>query len=493
MRKSNFTTRANQIQKILLLCISFYLFTNYVFGQSEVDSLLNIASKDISTFSFRRAENSLKKVESIDSLNPRLIYLHSEMKLFLGDETFLDYLNKLHEIGADEYYHVMKLKHAIFVGLADYENLLDEYVLKYPDNGEIKYVRWLSSLDKGNYEKCMVSAREISNSTIFKFAPYIALFNISWDKDIKNAILYMDTVEHIIGREFYGSKYREILNVFAENEMINQDSGVTELPFAWCGSGIGFYMIDEKGDSLKIELDTGTGYNLMTVHDKSKGENISGTDVLVVKDGISYNYMEKPADLYYKKSNFKIPAYENLIFGYFDSQFFKADGCTSPFIFKDRAIHINPIEEKVFLLDKENIEKYISENKAKLEMVPYIVRNGWIFIPCKINGTEVLMQIETGSRDVNFSTIAIDILGLETYASFIEWNGQEFPIDKVDCILEIGKIRYKVEGGLVSDKVYANWYYGLAAAGDIGPFFMNNFVYTIDIFNQQIIFEINET
>ena len=137
------------------------------------------------------------------------------------------------------------------------------------------------------------------------------------------------------------------------------------------------------------------------------------------------------------------------------------------------------------------MENYINENSDRIEKVPYIVRNGWVFIPCKINGVEVLMQIETGSRDVNFSTIAIPALGLESYACSIEWNGQDFPIDKVDCILEIGKIKYEVKGGLVSDDVFANWYYGLATAGDIGPFFMNNFAYTIDIFNQQIIFEIN--
>ena len=86
----------------------------------------------------------------------------------------------------------------------------------------------------------------------------------------------------------------------------------------------------------------------------------------------------------------------------------------------------------------------------------YIVRNGWVFIPCKINGTEVFMQIETGSRDVNFNTLALNVLGLENYASSIEWRGQEFPIDKVDCILEIGKISYEVKGGHVTDKVYAN-------------------------------------
>ncbi len=458
--------------------------------QNENDSLLDKARSEIGTFSFRNAENLLKEVEKTDLLNPELLYLQCEMKLLMGDDDFLNYFEKLRKTGADEYYQVMKLKHAIFIGLTEYETLLEKLFARYPDNGEIKFVQWLSELDKGNYEKCMATASDISNGTIFKFAPYLALFHASWDRDYKNAIMYMDKVEQVLGREFYGSRYREILAVLAENEVINSTKGITELPFAWCGSGVGFYMVDEKGDSLKIELDTGTGYNMMTVHDKSLGEKISGSDVLVVKDEISYNYMEKPADLHFKKSKFAIPAYDNFIFGYFDSQFFKADGCTSPFVFKDRAIHMDPINERVFLFDAQNLDKYLKENEGKLEKVPYIVRNGWMFIPCKINGKEVLMQIETGSRDVNFSTIAIDALGLETYPGSIEWNEQEFPIDKVDCILEIGKIRCKVQGGLVSDTVFANWFYGLATAGDIGPFFMNNFVFTIDVFNQQVIFEL---
>jgi hypothetical protein len=489
--KMKLITKAKPVQKLLILSILMYSFTLSGFGQSEIDSLLKKVRTDVGTFSFIKAGNYLKEVEKIDSLNPELLYLHSEMKLFLGDDEFLNYLEKLRKTETDEYYHVIKLKHAIFIGLREFESMLDKSLAKYPQNGEIKFVQWLSELDKGNYEKCIANAREISNGTIFKFAPYIALFNISWDKDYKNAIFYMDTVEQILGREFYGSKYRDILKVLADTEVLNHNKGVTELPFVWCGSGVGFYMIDEKGDSLKIELDTGTGYNMMTVHDKSQGEKISGTDVLVVKDGISYNYMEKPADLHYKKSKFTIPAYENFIFGYFDSQFSKADGCTSPFVFKDVALHMNPISEEVFLFDNESLDKYLKENEGKLETVPYILRNGWVFIPCKINGTEVFMQIETGSRDVNFNTLALDVLGLESYASSIEWRGQEFPTDKVDCILKIGRISYEVKGGLVTDNVYANWYYGLAAAGDIGPIFMNNFVFTIDIFNQQIIFEIN--
>ncbi len=460
------------------------------YGQAKTDALIDHARYEIAKQHFSNAGNYLNEVERIDSLNPKLLYLHSEMKLILGKEDFPKYLEKLRNAGVDELYHVMKLKHAVFIGLSESENLLEMYFENYPENGEIKYVQWLLELDKGNYEICRKSVDEISNGTIFKYAPYLALFNVSWDKNYKNAIVYMDSVEQIIGRAFYGSKYREILTIISNTEVIDHNKGKSALPFAWCGSGVGFYMIDEKGDSLKIELDTGTGYNMMTVHDKIHGERVSGTDVLVVENGISYNYMDKPADLYYKKSSFSIPAYENFIFGYFDSQFSKADGCTSPFVFRNRALHIDPINEKVYLFDRENLEKYITDNKDKIERVPYVIRNGWVFVPCKINDTEVLMHIETGSRDVNFNALSLAALGLESYPGSIEWKGQDFPVDKVDCMLEVGRIKYEVKGGLVSDTV-PNWFYGLAAAGDIGPVFMNNFAFTIDVFNQQLIFNIN--
>jgi len=488
--KNNLEIKIKSIQKYFWLYILISSFPVISYGQAEIDSLLNNARYEIGKMSFRNAVKYLNEVEKIDSLNPMLIYLHSEMKLIYGEEDFLKYFEKLRSVGADELYHVMKLKHAVFIGLSESKILLQKYLENYPENGEIKFVQWLLELDDGKYEICMKSADEISKGTIFKVAPYLALFNASWDNNYKNAITYIDTVEQIIKREFYGSKYREILEVLSNTETIDLNNGKSELPFAWCGPGVGYYMIDEKGDSLRIKMDTGTGFNLMTVHDKALGERTSGIDILVVENGISYNYMDKPADLYYKKSNFSIPAYRNFIFGYFDSQLIKADGCASPFVFKNRALHIDPINEKVYLLDHENLEKYINDNKDIIEKVPYIVRNGWIYVPCKINGTEVLMQIETGSRDVNFYTLSLDPLGLESYPSSIEWNGQDFPIDKVDCILEIGSIKYEVKGGLVADRVFANWYYGLAAAGDIGPFFMNKFVFTIDMINQQIIFEI---
>ncbi len=484
--------KISSIQKALLTGFLICVFSLISYGQQDqdVDSLLNLARDEIGKLNFRSAGNYLKEAENADSLNPEVLYLNCELKLFLGSDEFLGCMDKLYDSGAEEYYHVMKLKHALFIGLAEADYLLEEYLSFYPDNGEIRFIDWLAELDKGNYEKSGINASEISAATIFTFAPYFALYYSAWDRDYKDALAYLDTIEHMIGRDFWESKYRETLKVLSETELADLNEGVAELPFAWCGAGLGFYMIDENGDSLKIEMDTGTGYNLMTVHDKSLGEKISGIDVLIVEDGISYNYMDAPADLHYKKSNFSVPAYENFIFGYFDSQFSKADGCTSPFVFKDRAMHIDPIREKVYLFDQENLEKYIHDNKDSIELVPYVVRNGWVFIPCTINGTEVLMQIETGSRDVNFNKLSLGALGLESYAGSIEWRGQDYPTDKVDCILEIGRIKYEVDGGLVTDRAFANWYYGLAAAGDIGPLFMQQFAFTIDPFNQQIIFEI---
>ncbi|PWD98263.1 hypothetical protein [Marinilabilia rubra] len=491
MKAINCTKSKTKItHHIIFLKILIASLSINTYGQVAKDSLLNLATTEIGILNFKKADLYLTEVEEKDSLNPRLLYLRAEMKLFQGEGIFLNYLEKIKKTGKHNIYNLMKLKHAVFIGLSEADSLIQNYLANYPENGEVNLMKWLLELDKGNFEHCKKTAKKISSETIFKFLPYLALHNSSWDRNYQNAIFYMDYVEQIIGKEFYGSKYREILGILSKTKTAIPENGNYELPFASCGPGVGFYMIDEKGDSLKIEIDTGTGYNMMTVHDKSLGKSISGSDILVTKNGISYNYMDKPADLHYKKAILANPPYKNLIFGYFDGRFSKADGCSSPFIFKNRAIHIDPQKEEVWLLDYNTLQNYISENQDEIVKVPYIVRNGWIFIPCKVNGKEVLMQLETGSRDICFNSLSLKALNLESYSGAIEWNGKDYPIDKVDCVLEIGRIKYQVEGGLVIKRI-PNWYYGLASAGDIGPVFMNNFAYTIDVFNQQIIFKIN--
>jgi len=461
-----------------------------IYGQNASnDSLTMLARKNMSDMKLSAALKQLDLIEKTDSLDPEMLYLKAEIYLISGNEKFFTYSDRLYQSGNEERFSILKLKHRLFIGSVDYDSLYDDFTEKYPENQELAYCHWLNRLCLGDFIYCQSTDSVVSKSVLFSFAPYLALYYHAWDHDHQLALQYLDTLENIVGK-FHQSKYREILKLLANQTPSSPCEGFIKLPFSWCGSGMGFYLLDEKGDSVKIELDTGTGYGLMTVHDLLKGKSIFGEDILIVKNGIQYNYMEAPKDLYYKYAYLNKPAYHNFLFGYFDGQFSKADGCASPFAFRDYALQIDPINQQVFLRSRKNIDLYISLNKDNIETIPYQVRNGWIYIPCKVNGKEVMMMIETGSREINFNKFAKQALGLESYQSTISWNGKDFDVEKVDCTIEIGKINYKVKGGFITDFVLGNWKYGLGSAGDIGPDFLRKFVFTIDPFHQQIIFEL---
>lgn len=477
--------------KKLIAALILFLHIMSVSGQTEKpDSLLSLAREHLAVMQYSKALKELNKIEEADSLDPVVLYLKSEVYLILGMDKFIDYSEKLINTGHKEYSDIIRVKQSLFLGSSGFKGLYDEMKSKYPENKELDYCLWLYQLGNGEFESCRKSAPALSRDIIFGFAPYLALYYHSWDLDHSLSLQYLDTLEMIAGN-FYASKNRPVLSFLSEREADpDKKSGSCDLPFSWCGPGMGFYLIDEKGDSIKVELDTGTGYGLMTIHDIKKGESISGRDVMVVENGIQYNYMDGPRDLHYKESNLTIPEADNFLFGYFDGQFSKADGCASPFVFKNQALHMDPVREKVRLFDRDGLNRYKQENKEIIEVIPYYVRNGWIYVPCTVNGQEVLMMIETGSRNINFNNLSINALNLNSYSSTILWNGKDYPIDKVDCTVEIGRIKYEVSGGLVSEFVLGNWFFGVASAGDIGPDFLRNFTFTIDPFNQEIIFEL---
>ncbi len=467
----------------ILGCISVY-------GQNaSTDSLLKLARENIAIMKFSKALQQLNFQEKSDSLDREMLYLKAEIYLISGNEKYITYVKNLIRVGADEQKSLLKLKHSLFIGSNAYDSLHDEFESKYPRNSELIYCEWLNRLDSGDFEYCQKTASSVSKKSLFSFAPYLALYYHAWDRDHQLALHYLDTLENMVGK-FHQSKYREILKLLAHQTPSSPNQDVIELPFSWCGSGMGFYLLDEKGDSVKIEIDTGTGYGLMTIHDLLKGKSIAGEDVMVVKNGIQYNYMDSPRDLYYKTANLSQPGYHNFLFGYFDGQFSKADGCASPFAFRDYALQIDPVNKQVFLRSHKNIDQYITQNRDKIELIPYQLRNGWMYIPCKVNGKEVMMMMETGSREVNFNKFSAQALGLESYQSTIQWRGKDFQVEKVDCIIEIGKITDTIKGGFITDFVLGNWYYGLGSAGDIGPDFLKKYVFTIDPFHDQIIFEL---
>lgn len=474
---------------ISLTCFISFISLN---GQNtKTDSLLQLAREDLAVMKFSKAMNQLNLVEKQEALNTEMLYLKAELYLLKGMEAYFTYLDKLVQMGSNEQVSILKAKHCLFIGSESYDSLYAEYSKKYPQNAELVYCDWLNHLNSFDFEFCKKTVSSISNKILFSFAPYLALYYKAWDTDYKLALDYLDTLELMVGN-FHQSKYRKILELLAISSPHEPTQDLIELTFSWCGSGMGYYLILENGDSLKIELDTGTGYNLLSIHDFKKGQSIPGKDLIVIKEGIQYNYMDAPKDLFYKTFNLSKPPYNKLLFGYFDGRFSKADGCASPFIFKNYAFQIDPIDQKVFLRSHDNIERYLQHNKEHIELIPYQLRNGWFYIPCKVNGKEIMMMIETGSRNINFNKLSVQELGLEAYESTIKWKGKDYKLKKVDCTIEIGTIKYQIKGGFVTDFVLGNWHYGVASAGDIGPDFLKNYVFTIDPFHKQIIFEIPE-
>jgi len=417
------------------------------------------------------------------------IYLEGEINLMLGKDLFLKNLQQLDSLGADTHADILRAKYALFIGVDSADEIISRLLQKYPENSELPYCQWLLALKQGRYSYCKSSAADVSENLIFPFAPYLALYNVAWDNNFDDAISYLDSIEMQVG-SFYESKYRKLIKLQQNIQVESSSDELLELPYAQCGPGMGILLTDSRGDTIKMELDTGTGYSWMTIHDSASGSNLPGKDTLTIKNGISYNYMNHPRDFHFKLTDFKKPFYENLLVGYFNGRFSKADGCFSPFFFPHHAIQFDPLNEKVYFRTASNLAKYKKQYQGRITSVPYVIRNGWIFIPCKVNQKTVLMMVETGSRDVNFNRLAATYLDLPVYDGFVRWRGKDYPTKKVDCTIEIGEeLIYEVKGGLVNDFVLGNHYYGLASAGDLGPDFFKNYVFTIDPFNREIIFE----
>lgn len=452
----------------------------------ETEKLIDSARAELGHMHYEAAFKYLNSVLEKDSLHPEALYLKAESYLVLGRDKYFSYMEKLKSLAANRYVDILNLKYSLFIGDDSYDELYDQAEKNYPGEAELEYCNWLHELDNGDYEKCKESALQLSKSILFGSFPYLALYFTAWDTDYNDALAYLDTLELMNG-EFYESGYRKLLELKRDVEISSGMDDVIELPYEKCGPGMGFYIIDRSGNKIKMELDTGTGYSMMTVHDIAKGKSIYGKDTITIENGIQYNYMDGPVDFHFKLSEFTTPAYNNMPVGYFKGSFQKADGCFSPFVFTQHAIEFDPFNEKVYLRSEANLQEYKKKYDGELTTVPYKVRNGWIYLPCTVNGREVLMMMETGSRDVGFNIFSAKKLGLNVYDDVIRWRGKDYPMKKTDCILEIGNINYDVKGGLISSFVLGNLYYGCGSAGDLGPDFFKNFIFVINPFEKEVI------
>jgi hypothetical protein len=451
----------------------------------DIDSVYSNFAK----FKFKAGNSLLDSILKKDSLNIEANYLKAELFILRGEPDYIKFQSRLENIGAEKELAILDLKLALLLGESTLSEKIPEALRKFPDTPEIEFIKWLWEIDQNGIEKVAHKAWELSQKILFKPLPYLALFNYASDLDPQMTLCYLDTLESLAGT-VYHSRNRPLLELLTQ---INTDEKtdtkkIIELEYADCGPGMGFYMTDVLGNKIKMELDTGSSSGLFSIHSDSIGKTLSGKDSIVIKNGIWFNYMDGPKDMHYKLVDFESPQIKNLVTGYFDGKFSKADGCFSPFAFEGYSITIDPLNQKAFLRNRKAAEEYLNGLSNPVE-VNYVVRNGWIFIPCKINGKEVFMMVETGSRDVNLNKIALNRLGIEPYQGSILWRGENYPIEKVDFTLEISSLKYTVTGGLVSDFVMGNSYYGIASAGDIGPEFFRNFVFTIDPFGKRLVIE----
>lgn len=476
---------ATFIVLVILICL-----VSSSFKISAQRSHLDKARHEIAAFRINAALAHLDTVLMSDPQSVQANYMKAEILLLSGSQTYKKYMGRLEQMNYTEGCTVLRIKEAVFTGKSEASEMLAKGLSSYPGNGELKYLEWLIDLDRNGIEDRAWEAGRLSEGIIVKPLPLIALYGYARDRDPALALKYLDSLDAMSVTTFQ-SRDRPLLELLAALPKASGVRGEIELEYAECGAGMGFYMYDTRGNKIKMELDTGSGSSLFTIHNDSVGEVLDGRDLLSITDGIWYNYMEKPADIHYKTVDFSNPAINNIIAGYFDSSFSKADGCYSPFSLGACAITLDPVNGKAWIRDSLALDRYLS-GLAGYTGVEYILRNGWIYIPCKINGKEVLMMVETGSRDVNLNKISVPLVGVEPYQGSIKWRGADYPVTMADFILEVGEISYEVKSGLVSDFVLGNKYTGLASAGDIGPDFFRNFIFTIDPFSKRLIIEHTE-
>ncbi|HEX2960681.1 MAG TPA: hypothetical protein VHO43_02760 [Ignavibacteriales bacterium] len=429
----------------------------------------------------------------IDSLlkagcsNPYALYLKGECLLLSGKEETLAVIDTLRKLNCHEYAGVLDLKAELFLGDSEFPAKLKEMKEKYPANPEVELSEWLFRLDHGEFEWAKKKVDEVSDKALFRLLPYEAFYFLAVNSDYEAA-------SSVIKRAM-DKKLLKMTKTFLQQEALHRLPVSTseiyeaEIPYAECGPYFGIELEDTSGNKIKASLDTGTSGRYLTIHKKLLGEKIPGGNAVCIKKGIQYRYMSAPSDAFIKAASLKTPSVKDFPVLYFEGGLTSSDGVFSPFAFKGLAVTVDPVNRKFTLRNEAALKKYYSEMSNEFEEIKYIERFGWIFIPCRLQGREVLMMLETGSRDVNFNSLAARKYKIPVVKNATLWNGKEYPVTRPDLTIRIGGIDYKPEDGFVEDFVMGNNIYGLACAGDIGPEFLRNYRFTIDPFEKKIVLE----
>ncbi|MFA8435857.1 MAG: DUF5700 domain-containing putative Zn-dependent protease [Marinifilaceae bacterium] len=431
----------------------------------------------------RNGQKILKQLLQFDAANSESHYLYAEAALLKAEPDFWKHKEFVQKYGTREQQVVLETKFDLFLGTGQKEEMISQSLQEFSQNHELQLCKWLNELEKGNWKKCYKRLEQIDHC-LFSFQPYKALY---YNSCVENKKLAKSIRQKCTKNTNYtiNSKFVPLLDL-PDKKFLSQSESI-ELPFAWYGPYLGVELQGKDGTVCKLELDTGTGYDLITLHTLEKGEKLAGKDTICIKNGIQYNSMDQAEDMHYKLANYLQPACSNVTTGYFKGSIHGCDGCISPTAFRPYAMHIDPIREKIYLRSPKNMKRLRKREKGNYFSVPYVERGGWIFIPCKINGQEVLMLVETGSGNVNLNNYSLKKAGLKSYKETIQWKGKDYPVDKVDFTLELGEMKYEVEGGITNDWVMANLNYGLASAGDLGPDFFRHFPFIIDPYKKELI------
>lgn len=419
--------------------------------------------------------------------SPYALYLKGECQLLYGRKEVLTIIDSLRKLNMNEYADVLDLKTDLLLGDSGFSVKLAGMKNKYPGNYEVRLSEWLFRLDQGEYEWAKSAMAGLSEKIIFRYLPYQALYYTVMNSDYD---LAKSAAESAMEKKFFRLK-----NIYRQQEVLHDispsgyDIYEAELPYAECGPYFGIIMEDSSGRKIKVSLDTGTGGGLFSIHSKSLGEVITGGKAACIEKSIQYNYMSSVQDAFIKPASFRSPALKNFPLMYFEGSLTSSDGVFSPFAFKDLAVTVDPVNKKFTLRSKAALKEYMLHLKKEREEIKYRDRFGWIYIPCRVNGAEVMMMLETGSRDVNFNSLAAERYGIPVIKSTSVWKGREYTVRRPDISIQVGSITYKPKDGFVEDFVMGNHMYGAAGAGDIGPEFLRNYKFTIDPFGKKIILE----
>lgn len=475
------------VYSIIFICCTIFLnaFETKLNDKSDLFSEKLIYSLEVG-----KLRSAIKELDSLRITYPENNYVKyylGTIYINVGSTKVYDILEELKKNNDLKFTELLKLQIDLLIGDPAAEQRLKEAVKSTEEIENLHLLNWLINLDNGEFESAEKSLSDIRTKTHLKYLPLKALYYYAYDRDYKSAFKYLSMLRSESGYN-YEKDFRRLTFLQKERASFDIDSTIS-VQYEQCGAQPGMQFVTKSGKKIKMGFDTGTNGYGFSIHQQALGDSLHGDLVYEVEDGIQYNYMSEPADVKAKLVDFSSPPLNSFLVEYFEGGLTLADGVFSPLLF-NAAVTINSANQTVLLRSKAALNQYVdSLEEENYTAVPYKLRKGWMFIPCQVNGRDIMMMLETGSRDVNFNSIAVKELGLNTYESTVKWRGEDYPVTKLDAEIKVGDFIYKVSGGFESDFVLGNLGYGLACAGDIGPDFIKNFVFTIDPYNKRIILE----